>query len=321
MEEWYTTDETWSIFTISKTRETYAQNWVVRGHFHAGVSEQVQKAYGTVEYLMALAWYHYPLYDEAMTKLLGIFEMAVRLRCTELGISTTYLDKKEAKKDTALATLIDQLAKAEPAKTIKSWLHHVRKLRNRKMHPKHHSFMGGMNKRKATGVVNLLNLIFLPNAEVEAANEYAHTLRESARQWEQVLFVLNDGAQRILVSKASLHSAFKKEDHWVSIWYFRPVLADAYATLSEHRMPLPLVFFVQDAILEKDTFTGINLETEAAVTLQATSKERDQETFTKFQQDWAKAEERDQKIYEKMLNLETGNKVQELMYAYRWEND
>lgn len=70
MEEWYTADEIWSSYTTSKTREAYAQNWVVRGYFHAGVPEDVKAAYVTVEYLMALAWYHYPLYDEAMTKLL-----------------------------------------------------------------------------------------------------------------------------------------------------------------------------------------------------------------------------------------------------------
>lgn len=319
MEEWYTADETWSIYKTSKTREAYAENWVVRGHFHAGVPEDVKAAYAIVEYLMALAWYHYPLYDEAMTKLLGTFEMAVRLRCTELGIPTTFVNKKGLKKDTALAALIDQLTKAEPAKAIKNWLHHVRELRNQKMHPKRHSFMGGMNKRKATAVVNLLNLIFLPDAEIRAAKEYAQPLRESTHQFEAGLFVLNDGAQRILVSKATLHSVFKKADHWVSIWHFRPVLADAYTTLTRHEMPLPLVLFVQDAILEKDTLTGLNLETEAVVTLQATSDERDQQALRKHQQDWAKAEQRDQEIYEFMLKLDAENKVEELMYGYRWE--
>jgi hypothetical protein len=122
------------------------------------------------------------------------------------------------------------------------------------------------------------------------------------------------------VRAATLHSVFKQEGRWVSIWHFRPILADAYATLSRHETPQPLVIFVQDAILEKDTLKGVNLETEAVVKLQATSDERDQETLKQHQEGWAKAEKRDQEIYEDALKRETGNKVQELIYAYRWGN-
>jgi len=34
------------------------------GHFHAQVPDDIQESYKTVEYLMAHAWYHWPMFDE-----------------------------------------------------------------------------------------------------------------------------------------------------------------------------------------------------------------------------------------------------------------
>ena len=69
MNEWYQPDDRWPALGIG-SREDYVAAYVFAGRFHPGVPADVVQAYETVSHLMAQAWYHYPLYDEALAKLL-----------------------------------------------------------------------------------------------------------------------------------------------------------------------------------------------------------------------------------------------------------
>jgi len=64
MPGWYQPDPIFSFFSNAKTSAEFAQHWIVMGHFHAQVPDDIQESYKTVEYLMAHAWYHWPMFDE-----------------------------------------------------------------------------------------------------------------------------------------------------------------------------------------------------------------------------------------------------------------
>lgn len=155
--DWYSPDPRWPLIGFA-TREAYAARMVVTADFHAGVPVDVVEAYNTAAHLMALAWYHYPLYDEAIRKLTSMVEMGVKLRCQELGIATT--SGAATPRPRPLAELIDVLCRAPEAAALKVQLHRARALRNSQAHPEHHSFGGIAMSVAVVPLVQLLNDLF-----------------------------------------------------------------------------------------------------------------------------------------------------------------
>ncbi len=70
-ENWYVADPLWEIFGV-QNKEGYIKDNVITVHFHAHVTAYVVKTYKTAEYLMAHAYFHWPLFDEALKTILSI---------------------------------------------------------------------------------------------------------------------------------------------------------------------------------------------------------------------------------------------------------
>src|SRR4051812_32380391 len=106
-------DSIWEIFG-GATFPEYCEKYVTKGEFHPNVPEDIVNSYKVVEYIMAHSYYHYPMYDEAITKILLVFEMAIKQRCSQLGIEL----KTDKNKYHNLQYLINQLCKKESTKNI-----------------------------------------------------------------------------------------------------------------------------------------------------------------------------------------------------------
>ncbi|GAB3585684.1 hypothetical protein [Hymenobacter daeguensis] len=156
--DWYEPDTTWQALGFP-TRESYVAHMVAPAKFHGDVHEDVVKSYRTVEHLMALAWYHYPMYDEAIKKLTSMIEMAVKLRCQQVGIPIT--EGRDDSKNRPLARLIDELCARLHAAELKQRLHAIRDIRNRQAHPEYHSFGGIAMSIAVEPLVYTLNLLFV----------------------------------------------------------------------------------------------------------------------------------------------------------------
>jgi hypothetical protein len=159
---YHTPDETWKVFGFH-TYESYIQHYLIKGNFHNKVPQDILDAYTTVEYLIAHAYYYYPMYDEAFSKSLRIIEMAIKIRCAELKIELMHEVKvkgkpKIIKKD--LKRLIHDLSKKEKGKDFDNSLNGLRELRNSNMHPDMNAFMGGMSRSVMIACVDTINLIF-----------------------------------------------------------------------------------------------------------------------------------------------------------------
>lgn len=243
-------DPTWAIFSIPDF-ESYAKIFVVEGRFHKDVPEDVVKSYAVAEHIMAHAYYYYPMYEEALVKLLRTMEMAVRIRCEQIGITTTFTDKKGEIQGKNLGSLIDQLAKQESSKSIKKTLDGLRELRNIFMHPQENMLFGSTTINAIRHTLVQLNALFLPEQFfVEAQNALEHI----QRQWqpfEKSICVLHLGAANgygIYESRAL--EAYRSGNEWVYLWVFHPIIPGIRQQLESGHFPSSPALVLRDITID-----------------------------------------------------------------------
>jgi len=161
--KWFEPDERWRYFGGFTELEKYLAEMVIKGNFHDNVPEDISKSYKTVEFIMAHAFYHWPMYDEAYNKLLRIIEMALKFKAQELGIPVNHVKANGKETPKGMKVLVDQISKAISAPGgFKRYLERATYLRNWDSHPTHHSYSGGMLKSSsAMDMINLINILFL----------------------------------------------------------------------------------------------------------------------------------------------------------------
>jgi hypothetical protein len=143
------------------SKEEFIKTYLVKADFGPSIPKDVLESYKTAEYLMAHAYYHYPMYDEAFWKVLGIYEMAIKFRCKELGIELLKIGR-EGNKDQSknLGVLHDELIKNLKLDSFKYTFDWIIKLRNEQAHPNKHSFGGTLYKMHIEMVEKFFKKIF-----------------------------------------------------------------------------------------------------------------------------------------------------------------
>lgn len=143
------------------SEEEFVKAYLIKGDFGPNVPEDIIKSYKTAEFLMAHSYYYWPMYDEAFRKVLGIYEMAVKIRCKELGIEL-FKRGRSGKRDQAkpLGTLNDQLIKRLNLESFRYTFDRALEYRNEKAHPEKHAFGGTLYKMHIEMIVKFINLIF-----------------------------------------------------------------------------------------------------------------------------------------------------------------
>lgn len=270
---YHTPDLRWAIFN-KPDFESYAKVFVVEGRFHQDVPEDVVKSYAVAEHIMAHAYYYYPMYEEALVKLLRTLEMAVKMRCEQIGIAITFAvkkkeDKPEEIKPKDLSVLIDQLAKKEPSKSVADTLHGLRKLRNTFMHPQENMLFGSTALNAIRHTLVQLNALFLPEQFfVEAQSALEHI----QRQWqpfEKSICVLHLGAANgygIYESRAL--EAYQSGNEWVYLWVFHPIIPGIRQQLESGHIPsLPALVLRDITIDPRGILRGRAVDDGISVTL------------------------------------------------------
>jgi hypothetical protein len=136
--------------------DEFVKSYLIKGDFGPKVPEDIIKSYKTVEYLMAHSYYHWPMYDEAFWKVLGIYEMAIQFRCKELGIELKNSKGWRKSLDVLQKELIEILRLEE----FQYSFDRIRVLRNDLAHPEMHSFGGGLYKPHIEFIVGFIKMIF-----------------------------------------------------------------------------------------------------------------------------------------------------------------
>lgn len=189
--QWYEADERWWLL-YKIDREEYVKRFVVEGRFHEGVPQGVQDAFEGVSYIMAAAYYHYPLLDDAMVKMLLSFEIVIKMKVKELGLDTSYINKRGREQEKRLVDLIDEIGEQPQLTFLKPDLTRIRNFRNVKMHPKEYGFAGalGHTPENARLFMNVINLLFLPDASLKKFHNKITKLDEQLEPYKTGLFTL-----------------------------------------------------------------------------------------------------------------------------------
>ncbi len=316
MKEWYQPDDRWPTLSIG-SREEYVHAYVFEGRFHSGVPADVVQSYETVSHLMAQAWYHYPLYDEALAKLLFIQEMAIKLRCKQLGITATFFNNGKKRKHT-LQTFIDALDIIEPAKGIAALLHRARNLRNRFAHPECHGYAGGIFRPHMLPLLNLLNDLFLQDALVEQAAAYVEELRQQRSKLGKGLLVLEWEGGNALLTDAQPLTAQRVHGDLRVIWHFSPMIPHILEVITTHQLCRPILLVLTETGVGKDGILGKDFRTGKTVQVKPIPAAHSEALREPYEAEIQQASAADYQIFEMLQTVEVAETLQELRFACFW---
>ena len=311
-------DSRWEIFGV-KDFESYRQALVVKGLFHQNVLKDVSESFMLCEYMMAHAYYHYPLFDEALSKLLRIVEMAVKLRCKELQIS---LDSTKVNRRTGqpfkknFSELINDLDNKEPAKKIKNALDRFRILRNSIMHPESHTYNGAMGRNAIMFGIVILNMIFLPDQLFLGMENEINRIRAIQSDFDKDLYVMIKGEQRILVENIEIVGAVRLDSGWQYLLVAKPVLD--LPNPKEFTYPVSIITDVTDLQFNGRQLSMRIAETEELIQIEETNHPANIAKYKEFIQLKDLVNKADLLIYQQVEESEIGKRKSEFWYNSLW---
>ena len=318
MHDWYQPDNIWKAVGILD-RDTFVQRCVFASRFHPKVPEDITRAYGTASHLMAQAWYHYPLYDEAISKLLFTMKIAVKQRCQQVGVALTTSNAAGRTRSIRLQVLIDQLLAIEPHKGqfLGQWLHYVRELRNGFAHPDHYSYGGISLRHHILPLLNLLNFLFLDEALMREAADYIAVLRQQIPSAANLLGVTWQETNIVLL-RAEPQCATQVDGQWRVIWAFYPLAPKLAEALTRHQIQAPIVLTLTNLSVVADEMIGIDVATGQTVKLMSAPAGVSHLLLPTHQADWQRATESERNLFAFGQQMAVNQAVDKQCYQHFW---
>lgn len=297
--------------------DTYCEKSVVKGLFHSSVPKDVVEAYIVAEYMMAHAYYSWPLYDEAFTKLLLITEMAVKIRCAHFGIPVEEKRKNGTLRDRHLEQLIIDVCKAEPLKNIEDRLHWLRSRRNDKMHPDSHTYSGAIMNYYAIKLgVGILNKLFIPEQLLSSSQQQIESINIYLASFFNGLFVLDTGVSRYLIEGVKAEDALIINGDWHYFLVALPITNDIGKQVRQHHYADLHALQVKDIVVGDRSITMTDASTNMPIQISTTDHPANIETYRKFneERDAAKAEQQGVQI----IQIDSPFSQQQIDFLYQW---
>lgn len=267
---------------------------------------------------MAQAWYHYPLYDEALSKLLFLQEMAVKLRRKQVGIPSTFFCNGKKRRHT-LQTFIDALAAAEPAKEIAALLHWARDLRNHFAHPEWHGYAGGMVCHHMLPLLNVLNDLFLEDTLVAQGAAYVEHLRQQRGELGEGLLVLEREGVNALLTDAQPLAAQLVDGEWRVIWCFFQMIPSILEVMTRHQICRPIVRVLTAVEVGKERIVGQDLKTGQPILVKPIPAAHSSAFRKPYEAKIRQASAEDYQIFKVLQAIEVAKASQELRYSCFWD--
>lgn len=311
-------DSIWTSFGINSF-EKYCENVIVTAKFHSSVPNDIIEDFASAEYMMAYAYYHYPLYHEAFSKVLRIIEMAVKERCDQLNIPIEeYNAKRSRNEKKALKKLMDELQAVETEKELTKKFEVARSLRNSLMHPTKYSHSGALSRNYIKQAVTLLNTLFLPGHIFTLFSCECKQMQLLLASFSNKPIVLEHSNRRYLITGVSCEAAYKvaEQRYYLIIGY--PIMLSTNNFLSQHSY-LKLFSFVAKEV----NITGNNLEVicrdgNDKIHINLTSNPKDISIFEEYQAGLNSVLETDRKMYEHHTAHQVGEIESNFWYENLW---
>jgi hypothetical protein len=317
--EYYNPDDRWEILYNITNRSDYEKRFVVRAKFHSLVPKDIIKDYEIVERLMAYSYNCYPMYDEALKKLLGMTEMAVKLRCKQLKIDLEYVDKKGKRKKRILSQLMDILLRAEKHKPLKFEFSKARKVRNIFAHPDQYAFFGAMVYHSIMQIINTINFIFTNDIDCKESSNKLEEISSSTNLYNQGNFILEYNQKRYLAYGSKCLEVHKIDNEWIYLWIIYPVVTNIKEQIEQHRYGLPIYLSFKEIAVNEDSLSGIELDSENTIRLVQTSHKDDLRQFKKFRTELNGCNKTETDLYMFWLNDEMGKQLVLHRYNNYWD--
>lgn len=276
-------DSIWLSFQGITDFESFISKLVMVGQFHQNVPEAVTKSYRIAEHLMAYSWYHYPVIDKALVKLLRTMELAIKLRCEQLKIPLHTQDAKANKRKKNLNSLIDDLKKTEPDKEIIDILHWLRGVRNYLMHPERETLFGTIALNHIRQCLIMYNALFLSNDFFLRNKKKLEEVKLLLKEVTRDLCILEHTGHRYIVYEADIIEAYEVDSKWFFLFSAKAVPNDFSAMLAKDCYPTPITYMITDIKISNNEITGIVTECEEPFILSINTHPQNMETYSLFE--------------------------------------
>jgi hypothetical protein len=260
--KWFEADTRWELCNI-KSLEDFIDNYVVAGKFHDQVPVDIVTAFETVSYLMAHSYYHWPMMDEAMTKALLVMEMAVKLKAKQGNIDLETLPNKKRKTfQKKLANLIDEVCEVNGLDFLKPDFERFRTIRNSRMHPERHNYMGALGKPKGNVIlfINIINFLFMDKKDIEELIEGREELKVELEPFENGSFVLE--YNNTLIDMVHYHKYVKYDNKELLLLSANSIAPTEYEMLTNHRFNDSKIIALKKFKIRGSTIDGTDLNDE-----------------------------------------------------------
>ncbi|WP_304016503.1 hypothetical protein [Nonlabens dokdonensis] len=317
--DWYSYDTRWDLY--AKDREDFVAKFVVEGKFHEGVPEDVIKSFETVSYLLAHSYYHWPMMDEAMTKLLLILEMVVKLKAQELEISLERKTKNNKIITRRLIEIIDDIFQNEYLLFLKPDFDRARNLRNMKMHPDRHSFMGamGFTDSNARLFVNIINLLFLETDKLKALHSKIKSIEATLQPFKSGLHILEFQNKKILIDGFHMFKYREFNKNKLLMMYINPLTTKVHEQFLEHKYPEPLIITFTDFIINDNSIEGVDLNGKL-MKIYSNEKEENLKVYQKYLFALSKISEIEIGIFSSSNASKALWKIERIIYENCWKD-
>lgn len=312
--DYHLPDSRWSIWGLNDF-ETYQKQLVVKGLFHNCVPKDVQDSYETAEHITAYAYYYYPLYDEAFSKLLRITEMAIFLKWISLGIKTENQKNKKVK-NKAISQLIDELNTKEPSKHIDKQLHLLRDLRNSFMHPKNHSFSGSITNNGLKFGVVILNKLFLPEFILAQFLDQINLINQKILSFKSGLFVLEINFIRYLITGIEVKEAIRTKHNWYYYLIAFPVLQYITEDNSAKVYKEPIPIFINNISISDTQIIANTIDDNSNLQISSSTTDLDVILYKAYLNSEKSNSNKNDQNYFNIQNHIIENKRTEFLYKY-----
>lgn len=300
--------------------DTYCEKSVVKGLFHPSVPKDVIDAYEVAEYMMAHAYYHWPLYDEAFTKLLLITEMAVKFKCVHYGIPVEAKSKKGNLVPRNLETLIKEYCKEEPLKEIENDLLWLKGRRNNKMHPNSHTYSGAIANYFAIKFgVGVLNKLFIPEHLLSQTTVQVETQNKHLDPFSNGLFVLDTGENRYLIEGVKAEDTVFVDGQWYYFLLASPISDRIGEQVRQHHYADRHALQVKDIVIGDTTITMTEASTNKPIQISTTDHPANIEKYKRFNEERDDAKDDQEGIRIFQFGSAFGQQQIDFLYQWLWK--
>jgi len=320
--EYFVADDRWELFGV-QSRDQYVDQFVLHGKYHGWVPETVKKAHHTAEYLMAHAYYYWPMYDEALKKMTHIFEIAIKQKAKLLGIDLKHPTKNGKTREKSLNTLIREIHKREPDREILDPLLRSKNLRNMFAHPTHDSWMGGIqaSQDNIQYYINIINSLFLDYALFEEHPNQRQKVTALQQGIDGGLYRLTIGKTKLLVHRVLNWELYPSKSDPFLFVAFQMVTIDTYHKISEGFVFNPIIIGLKDTGLTDENLLGVSLDSGEPMILEPTDHPKNDAIYQSYLSDLKKLDqEKFKQMGDVIAQQNAGWAIERMKYQYLWEN-